>query len=134
MTRAVRVSVVILVLAACGSDKPPVGPPKRPATELIVGEFERRPPDGTTAIRFRADGSVLVAHERAKLDRESLASGTWKLDGDQLTLTYDKGMCADGSPGVYKVVVSKIGVHFGKVEDRCDQRAKIDNQTWWRIH
>ena len=38
-----------------------------------------------------------------------------------------------GGPGVYKVVISKVGIHFQKVQDSCDQRAKIDGQTWWRI-
>jgi len=29
-------------------------------------------------------------------------------------------------------VVSRIGVHFTKVEDSCQRRAAIDGQTWWR--
>ena len=127
-------AVGLLVLAACGSGHPAAGPPKRPNTELIVGEFARRPPDGTTAARFRGDGSITVAHEQKELDAKPLAQGSWKLDGDQLTMTYDKGeMCPAGSSGTYKVVISKIGIRFTKVEDSCDRRAKMDGQTWYRI-
>ena len=124
---------VLFALAACGSDKPSAVSPKPPNTELIVGSFERRPPDGTTAVRFRADGSVQLAHEKSKLDGETLATGTWKLDKDQLTLDYQVGMCKGGGPGTYKVVISKLGIRFTKVSDSCEQRAKIDSQTWFRI-
>jgi hypothetical protein len=125
---------ILALLAACGggSDHGPV-PPKAPNNELIVGEFQRRPEDGTTAIRFRADGSVTLAHDPAKLDGETLATGTFQLDHDQLTLSYDKGMCAGRGPGVYKVVISKIGIRFTKMSDTCDQRAKIDGQIWRRL-
>src|SRR5438552_2190971 len=87
--------VVVLLGAACSS-QPHAVPPKRPNTELIVGEYERHPPDGETAVRFRADGSVRLAKSRSQLDAEPpLASGTWKLEGGKLTLTYDKGICND---------------------------------------
>src|SRR5262245_44792959 len=46
-------------LTACS--EPQSVPPKRPNTELIVGEYERHPPDGETAVRFRGDGSVRIA-------------------------------------------------------------------------
>jgi hypothetical protein len=123
----------LALLAACGSSKPPPMPPKPPNDELILGEFERHPPDGTTAARFRADGSITVAHDRADLDRKPLAVGTYKLDKDMLTLEYSQGtMCEAGVSGTYKVVVSKRGIRFTKVEDACDTRAKIDGQTWHR--
>jgi len=123
-------------LAAC-ADGPRAVPPKRPNTELIVGEYERHPPDGQTAVRFRGDGSVRLAKARAQLDAEPpLAAGTWKIEGGRLTLTYDQGLCADrpgDRTGVYTVVISKIGIHFTKVEDSCERRSAIDGQTWWRI-
>jgi len=127
-------ALVLLALAACGSSgsSGPV-PPKAPNNELIVGEFERRPPDGTTVARFRADGEVTIAHDRGSLDSKNLAEGTFELDRDQLTLTYKSGdMCPAGTPGVYKVVISKVGIHFTKVSDACATRAKIDGQTWFR--
>ena len=127
-------TVLVLSLAAC---EPPriAAPAKRPNTELILGAYERHPPDGTTAMRFRADGSVRLAKTRALLDAEPpLAVGTWKVDGTRLTLRYTQGLCADGADdGVYTVVVSKIGIHFTKVEDGCERRATIDGQTWWRV-
>lgn len=127
---------VIASLAACGPDHTPV-PPKAPNTELILGEYERHPPEGQTAIRFRGDGSVRLARTRALLDSEPpLATGTWKVDGKRLTLTYDKGICTDkpsDKSGTYTVVISKIGIHFTKVEDSCERRSAIDGQTWWRI-
>lgn len=123
-------------VAACTS-APQALPPKRPNTELIVGEYERHLPDGETAIRFRADGSVRLAKNRAQLDAEPpLAAGSWKLDGARLTLSYDRGVCterpADHS-GVYSVVISKIGIRFAKIEDSCERRSAIHGQTWWRI-
>jgi hypothetical protein len=107
-------------------------PPKPPNNELIIDVFERHPPEGTTAARFRADGSVTIAHDRSKLDGSTLATGHWELDHDQLTLKYDAGMCAGQGAGVYKVVISKVGIHFTKVDDSCADRARIDGQTWFR--
>jgi hypothetical protein len=129
-----RLVLAFAVLGACGgSDHGPVIP-KKPNNELIVGEFARRPPDGTTAARFRADGSITVAHDKTQLDSKPLASGTYQLDKDQLTLTYNSGnMCPAGSSGTYKVVISKVGIHFTKVSDDCEDRAKIDGQTWFRV-
>jgi hypothetical protein len=122
-------------LAACS--EPQAVPPKRPNTELIVGEYERHPPDGDTAVRFRADGSVRIARNRAQLDAEPpLARGTWKLEGNRLTLNYDHGACTErpgDQVGVYTVVISKIGIRFTRVEDSCERRSAIHGQTWWRI-
>ena len=126
-----------MVLGLACSGQPHAVPPKRPNTELIVGEYERHPPDGETAVRFRADGSVRLAKSRTQLDAEPpLASGTLKLEGGKLTLSYDKGICNDrpgDQTGVYTVVISRIGIHFTKGEDSCERRAGIDGQTWWRI-
>src|SRR5213595_3735694 len=111
--------LLVAVLAACGS-KPEPMPPKRPNNELIVGEFARKPPVGTTAARFGGDGSVVIAHEQKELDGKPLAEGTYKLDGDKLTLLYSKGeMCEPGVEGTYTVVISKVGIHFAKVDDPC---------------
>jgi hypothetical protein len=138
--RSPTVAVMVALLAACFaacSEPRRIGPPKRPNTELIVGEYERRKPDGETAIRFRGDGSVRLAKTRALLDTEPpLATGTWKLDASRLTVTYDKGICteqAGDQAGVYTVVISKVGIHFTKVEDRCERRSAINGQTWWRV-
>src|SRR5690349_21502877 len=115
-------ALLAVVVVACSSPPEPV-PPKKPNNELIVGEFERRKPDGETAARFRADGSVVVAKNKGDLDKTPhVAEGTWKLDGDQLTVSYDKGQCTDSEDaksGTYKVVISKIGVRFTKVNDNC---------------
>ena len=128
-----RLLLVSVVLGACGGSDRHAVPAKKPNNELILGEFERHPPDGTTAARFRADGSIVIAHNRNELDTKPLAQGTYQLDKDQLTLTYTSGdMCKGSGPGTYKVVLSKIGIRFTKVEDGCDQRAKLDGQTWFR--
>ncbi|MDB4953257.1 MAG: hypothetical protein JWO36_826 [Myxococcales bacterium] len=127
-----RLLVVFSVLAACGGEPKPLTA-KPPNDQLIVGEYERKPPDGTTAVRFDRDGGVRLAHDKSKLDGETLASGSWKLEGDQLSLNYVNGMCAGGGTGLYKVVISRLGIRFTKVEDACEQRAKIDGQIWHRI-
>lgn len=127
-----RVVLLVALLAAC-TDKPPPMPPKRPNTELIVGEFARRPPAGTTTARFGADGSVTIAREPKELDSKPLAVGTYRLDGDKLTLVYQKGeMCEAGAEGTYQVVISKVGIRFTKVDDACERRAKMDSETWYR--
>jgi hypothetical protein len=129
-------SAAALALGACASE-PHAVPPKRPNNELIIGEYERHKPDGEAALRFRGDGSVRLAKTRALLDTEPpLATGSWKLDGNRLTVTYDKGVCSEHAgdqAGVYTVVISKIGIHFTKAEDHCERRSSIDGQTWWRI-
>lgn len=130
---AVLVSVFVSALGGACSEKPPPMPPKAPNTELIVGKFARKPPTGTTAAWFRADGSVTLASKLDEIDSKPIASGSWKLDGDQLQLTYDKGeMCEAGVTGTYKVVISKIGIHFTKVDDACERRSRLDGETWYR--
>jgi hypothetical protein len=109
-------------------------PPKKPNEELIVGQYERRPPDGTTVIDFKSDGTLEEAHDRASLGSKDLATGTFDLQGDAMTLTYTGGdMCKGKGPGHYKVVISKVGIRFTMVDDPCDQRAKMDGQTWFRV-
>jgi hypothetical protein len=127
---------VAAALAACG-DPRPVRLAKVPNNDLILGEYERHPPDGETAIRFRGDGSLRLAKNRFQLDADPpLAYGTWKLDADRLTLTYDAGICNErggDKTGVYRIVISKIGIRFTKVEDSCERRSAINGQTWWRV-
>ena len=121
-----------LSLAAC-STKPPPMPPKKPNNELIVGEFERRHQEATTAAKFLAGGDVIIASKADELATKPIAEGTYKLDGDKLTLVYTKGeLCPAGVEGTYTVVISKIGIRFTKVEDACERRAKIDGETWYR--
>lgn len=128
-----RVLWFVPLLVACG-EKPQPMPPKRPNNELIVGEFARKPPAGTTAMRFGADGAVIVAHDQGELDKKPLAQGTYTLEGDKLTLTYSSGeMCEAGVAGVYKVVLSRVGIRFTKQDDACERRAKMDSETWYRL-
>ena len=127
-----------MILSACPSaDKPRAVPPKRPNNELIMGGFERRPPAGTQAIRFDQDGSYRLAKSKDELDRTPrLGDGKYKLEGDMLTLTAESGQCADDElkkEGTYKIVLSKVGIRFEKDNDVCEDRARIDGQTWWRI-
>jgi hypothetical protein len=76
---------------------------------------------------------VTVAHDAKELDSKPLAVGTYKLDGDKLTLVYQKGeMCEAGAEGTYQVVISKVGIRFTKVDDPCERRAKMDGETWYR--
>jgi hypothetical protein len=129
--------VLLGVLLLGCSSTPEAQPPKRPNNELIVGTFERHKPDGETAIRFQGDGTFREAKNEGELEHTPhLADGTYKLEGDQLTLMNDKGACteSDGDKtGTYKVVLSKIGIRFTKVTDSCQRRASMDGQTWWRV-
>src|SRR6185312_15963945 len=102
-------SLPLLVLVACSSSHQTAT--KRPNEELIVGQYERHPPDGTTVIDFKPDGSLEEAHDRASLGGKDLATGTFELQGSDMTLTYTGGdMCKGSGPGHYKVVISKIGI------------------------
>ena len=127
---------VLLLIAACGTpaDRPP---PKAPNNELVVGDFTRKPPDGEMAIRFNGDGTYSFAKTKAALGKPPhLAEGKYTIEGDQLTFTADKGMCADAArTGSYQVVISKIGIRFKKVRDQdgCEDRARLDGQTLWRL-
>ncbi|MBV8760467.1 MAG: hypothetical protein JO257_24460 [Deltaproteobacteria bacterium] len=131
-----RVLLACSILAACGG-KPAPQPPKAPNNELIVGSFERHPPDGTQVLAFRGDGSFELFHDRAAQDKgDAASSGHFTIEADQLTFTNEKGLCADGpaKTATYKVVVSKLGIHFTKAgDDGCDRRATIDGQTWHRF-
>lgn len=127
-----RLALVLLVACSGPQDPPPL---KKPNDELVVGDFTRKPPDGEMAARFNADGTFFFAKSKAELDRTPhVADGTYKVDGDQLTFTADKGMCADAAKsGTYKVVISKIGIRFTKIDDGCADRARLDGQTLWRV-
>jgi hypothetical protein len=124
-----------IALAACSSKPNPV-PPKRPNAELIVGDYERHKP-GETAMKFDIDGKYRVTKNKAELEHTPyLSEGTYKLDKDELTLEADKGACSEQpeeKAGTYKVVVSKIGIRFVKMQDSCEQRGHLDGQTMWRI-
>ncbi|HUS29528.1 MAG TPA: hypothetical protein VMZ53_13540 [Kofleriaceae bacterium] len=127
-----RALAIAVLLAACGG-KPDPQPPKRPNNELIVGEFERRHQEAHTAARFKADGSITIASKADELDSKAIATGTYKLDGEKLTLVYTKGdLCEAGVEGTYNVVISKVGIRFTKLDDACERRAKIDGETWYR--
>jgi hypothetical protein len=129
-----RLLCLVWLVACGGDDKAHFSvAPKPPNDQLISGDYERHSPDSHTAIRFEKDGTLKLAHDKAKLDSETLAQGTYKIDGDQLTLIYTEGVCANDGPGVYKIVVSKLGIHFAKVDDACEQRSKIDNEVWHRV-
>jgi len=130
---------LVLAAAACGSS-PSHAPLKKPNDELIVGDFTRRGGDGKAAIRFARDGSYRMVKDKDSFDATPpLGEGTWKINGDQLTLSAGSGQCAEAVDGgdardaTYKVVVSKVGVRFEKVTDGCERRATMDGQTWWRI-
>jgi hypothetical protein len=123
-------------LAAC-SPTPTHAPIKKPNDELIVGDYERRGGDGETAIRFASDGTYRVVKNKSSFDQEPpLGAGTWKIGNDQLSLSAQKGMCAEADQereATYKVVISKVGIRFEKVNDDCGRRSKMDGQTWWRL-
>ena len=107
--------------------------PKRPNDELIVGSYELRSPDGKRALRFETGATFRIGKTRTELDDSSQAAldtGTWALDKDQLTVTSKTGQC-EGKTGVYKVVISKIGIHFATTSEACEAR-KLDGLTWWR--
>ncbi|HEY5938731.1 MAG TPA: hypothetical protein VIU61_28965 [Kofleriaceae bacterium] len=128
-----RIPILALLAACPGPQAQPTF--KKPNNELIVGEFARRPPEGENAARFAADGTYRIAQKKALLDQNPpLAEGRYQLDGDKLIFTADKGQCADSDAtkiGTYKVVISKVGIRYQKLEDSCEQR-KLDGQTWWR--
>lgn len=134
-----RVALISLVLMSCGGpdrESPHAMPPKRPNTELINGDYERHPPDGTAAMRLRADGSFRIAKTKGDMDKNPpIVEGKYTLDKDMLTLTAEKGACADdemNKTSIYKVVLSKVGIRFTKDTETCTARASMDGTTWFR--
>ena len=123
----------MVLLAGCPAKQPI--PPKLPNTALIAGVYERHQPDGETAIRFEENGSYRIAKNREQFDvNPPVGTGTYRIDGDTLVMTADKGQCAGGTKeGTYKVVLSKIGIRWTKVSDSCADRSRYDGQTWWRV-
>lgn len=133
-----RFLLVASFLIACGgSESPHAVPPKKPNNELVVGEYERHPPDGTAALRLRGDGSFRITKTKADLDKEPpIVEGKWQLDKDTLTLTAEKGACSGdelNKSSIYKVVLSKVGIRFAKDTETCTERATMDKTTWFRI-
>lgn len=134
-TTGVSPILIVVLLAACAGPDPTSRIPKKPNDELIVGEFERRPPAGTAAFRFGNDGSYIVAKNKNELERTPhVSEGTYTVQGDKLTFTAVRGECADAKVGSYKVNVSKIGIRvIEKLDDACDWRSRLAGQTLWRI-
>lgn len=130
-----RYAILVVLICSCGGSEPPSRIPKKPNDELIVGDFERHPPAGTTAYRFGSDGSFFAGKTKAEIERTPhLSEGTYKVTGDTLTFEAVRGECsADAKTGTYKVVISKIGIHFEKLEDSCEWRGRLTGQTLWRI-
>jgi hypothetical protein len=127
-----RIVIALAVLSACG--KEPVSRiPKKPNTELIVGDFERHAPS-TTAYRFGADGSFFAAKTKAELERTPhLTEGAYSFEADKLTFKATRGECANQA-GTYSVVLSKVGIRIvDKVSDDCEWRSRLVGQTLWRI-
>src|SRR5580704_13750489 len=116
MHRLRALSLCPVLVVACGGEQhgPRAAVVKPPNDALVLGTFERRPPLGTTAIEFDKDGTVKLAHDKSKLAKETLATGTWTVDKDscgsnstqcQLTLNYTEGECAQDGPGTYMINV-----------------------------
>lgn len=127
--------ILLVLLAACPGPEPVSRIPKKPNTELVVGDFERHPPGGTAAYRFGPDGTYTVAKNKGEMERTPhVSEGTYTVDGDKLTFTAARGECADAKIGSYKVNISKIGIRIiEKLDDACDWRARLAGQTLWRI-
>ncbi len=134
LVRVGRVVVAVVALAGCAAEKPS-RIPKKPNSELIVGDFERHPPAGKNAYRFFGNGEFFAAKDRGELEHTPhLSEGTYEVDGTKLTFHAKRGECAnDAATGVYQVVISKIGIRFTKVDDACAWRGRLDGQTLWRI-
>ena len=113
----------------------PARPPRVDPT--LLGDFERRDSDGGRVLRLTDDGRFRTAADRANLDQSRFDGlGTWRLEGDQLTLISAKGICAESSAtqvGVYRITAAKVGLRFARLSDACGARASLDAQTWWRI-
>jgi hypothetical protein len=128
---------LVCLVVGCGSSKPEPVPPKKPNNELVVGDFERRKPSGEQAFRFDNNGNYFVVKNKGELDHTPhISDGTYKVDGNKLTFSADKGACSENAAekdGTYEVVISKIGIRFVKVNDPCETRSHLDGQTLWRI-
>ncbi|HEY4240675.1 MAG TPA: hypothetical protein VGM88_12725 [Kofleriaceae bacterium] len=131
-----RFLLISFLIACGGAETPHAVPPKPPNNELINGEYERHPPDGTAAMRLRADGSFRIAKNKADLDKDpAIVEGHYTLEKDTLTLNAEKGACAKdelSKSSIYKVVLSKVGIRFTKETETCTERATMDNTTWFR--
>lgn len=133
--RVMRGLLLISLLAACPGPEPVSRIPKKPIDELIVGDFERRPPAGTSAFRFASDGSYTVGKTKGEIERTPhVSEGTYKVEGETLTFQTSRGECSDAKVGTYKVNISKIGIRvIEKIEDACEWRGRLAGQTLWRI-
>jgi hypothetical protein len=129
-------ALCLICIAACGPSHPRA-PVKPPNDILLLGDYHRRGGDGEAAIRFERSGTYRFVKNKDMLDKDPpLGSGTWKINGDQLTLSAQQGMCTENAEereATYKVVVSKVGIRCEKVTDSCERRATMDGQTWWRL-
>jgi len=128
--------VALLIASACaGPAEPTSRIPKKPNNELVVGDFERHPPAGTSAFRFGADGTYTVSKTKDEMERTPhVSEGVFQVEGDKLTFTAARGECANAKVGTYKVVLSKIGIRVvEKLEDACEWRSRLAGQTLWRI-
>ena len=130
----------VVFVVGCGggdSEHPHAVPPKPPNDILIVGAYARQASAGTSAVQpalsFDKEGNVKLVKDKTKLDGDTLATGTFTLEKDQLRLLYTEGQCVQDGPGVYTITVSKLGIRFVKVDDACETRAHMDGEIWRRL-
>ena len=130
-------AVLVVTLAACGGGDDHAHyavAPKPPNDALIVGSTSAthppaRPRSASIATARSSSPTTRPSSPPTRPSRPARGRST----SDQLTLTYTEGECAQDGPGVYKVVLSKIGVHFTKVDDACESRSHMDNEVWRRF-
>ena len=116
--------LVLLLLAACGSSSSSSGPGIAETSEHRADRRRVRAPSARRHDR-RAVSRRRLDHDRARQAPASTAR-PWRparssSTADTAHADYTTGdMCPAGRAGVYKVVISKVGIHFTKVDDSCD--------------
>jgi hypothetical protein len=135
--------LALVLLPACGGSPstPDASAPDAPAmpdaslAAMLVGEWAE-PAPYMAFMRLDADGTQRVARSQADLDSAPLATGTWELSGQRLTLTNTVGACSAVEAqrvGVYDVEVTASTLTFTLVSDVCTERRVIGGETWARV-
>jgi outer membrane protein assembly factor BamB len=95
-------------------------PPTLPSTPLQYRDF---------ATAFESGGAFTLQGPGW-----STFTGTWKAEGDQLTLTTTGGSETCAGPGRYRFRVEATRVLLSVVEDACQERRMILDRSTWRPH
>lgn len=141
-----------ILLSGCAPPAPATVVPEPTATEAPPTEVVSEPTASTVsrgdligtwekdagssgAIQFNEDGTMVHASSKIVFSSSPLTLGQFRLDGNLLIMTTEKGRICEGITATYAIALTEEGkLHTEVVEDECNARVtSFHDRLWSRI-